>query len=90
MSYDRDVIVVEGEQCGDSLPSIELGDSVSQGDKDKLFILQKQDPNLAEVWTQMGEETEASPVCYYTQNDIFMWKWQPLNALPNEDWKVVK
>lgn len=90
MSHHSDTSVVDGEQRGDSLQFDELSDEVSHGDKDKIFSLQKWDTNLAEAWIQVAKEVEASPVCYYIWNNILMRKWWPLDARPNEDWKVVE
>ena len=38
----------------------------------------------------MAEGAEASPLCYYTRNNILMRKWRPLDARPDEDWRAVE
>ena len=46
---------------------------------------------MSEIWDEVVSESEVevAAVCYYKLNGMLMRKWQPLDAHPNECWRVV-
>ena len=45
---------------------------------------------MAEAWTEVVEDEDAPPVCYFIWDGMLMRRWKPLDAQSDDDWRVVE
>ena len=59
--------------------------------RSELMVFQKKDPSLSGVWEQLVSEVEeaVTRVCYYTRDEVLIRKWNPLDTLTNDEWRVI-
>ena len=88
LSHDNNDVILHSQGAYSSSTN-EVSDSIIEGDWDKLCSLQKQDPNLAEAWTEVVEDEDAPPVCYLIRDGMLMRRWKPLDVRPDDDWRIV-
>ncbi len=91
MSHHADVVDIDDKDC---TPFPVPQDGEASGDSTpriNLIALQEGDPTLSKILNNVMSESEAAQaaVCYYKLNGVLMRKWRPLDASPNESWRVV-
>ena len=94
ISHQREQDLVTGRtQNSSNLHALRImeenvGDNFS---RDKLIAEQRKDPNLIPIFKRSLPSEKANKVseCFYLNNGVLMRKWHPLDASPDEEWRVV-